>query len=75
MSLQGGIITRRPLCLSSDGRLLLAACGAEVRVYSARTGDHISSLRGHFAEVTSIVEQPGSGSSSGGSTVRVLHPA
>ncbi|KAF8061314.1 ycf24 [Scenedesmus sp. PABB004] len=59
MPLAGGLVTRRPLCFSSDGRLLLAPCGADIRVYSARSGDQLATLRGHAAEVTAVVQEPG----------------
>jgi hypothetical protein len=60
MALQGGIITRRPLCYSSDGRLLIAPCGSDIRVYSAKSGEHIATLRGHTAEVTAVAQDPAS---------------
>eukprot|EP00878_Enallax_costatus_P013093 GHUV01013681.1.p1 GENE.GHUV01013681.1~~GHUV01013681.1.p1 ORF type:complete len:298 (+),score=25.60 GHUV01013681.1:581-1474(+) len=59
MSLHGGLITKRPLCYTTDGRLLLTPCGNAIRVYSARSGDHIATLRGHEAEVTAVVQDPG----------------
>jgi hypothetical protein len=58
--LQGGIITRRPLCYTADGRLVIAPCGSELRVFSARSGEHIATLRGHTAEVTAAVQDPSS---------------
>eukprot|EP00882_Tetradesmus_deserticola_P029930 GHRQ01033565.1.p1 GENE.GHRQ01033565.1~~GHRQ01033565.1.p1 ORF type:complete len:116 (-),score=18.67 GHRQ01033565.1:269-616(-) len=62
MALHGGIITKRPLCYTADGRLLLAPCGSDIRVYSSKSGEHIATLRGHEAEVTSVVQMD-SGSS------------
>lgn len=60
MLLHGGLITKRALCYTKDGRLLLAPCGRDVRVYSARSGDHIATLKGHDAEVTSVVQDTSS---------------
>lgn len=60
MSLHGGLITKHPLCYTKDGRLLLAPCGIDIRIYSARSGDHIATLRGHDAEVTSVVQDTSS---------------
>uniref|UniRef100_A0A383VBL7 WD repeat-containing protein 75 second beta-propeller domain-containing protein n=1 Tax=Tetradesmus obliquus TaxID=3088 RepID=A0A383VBL7_TETOB len=62
MALHGGIITKRPLCYTADGRLLLAPCGNDIRVYSSKSGEHIATLRGHEAEVTSVAQMD-SGSS------------
>lgn len=58
MTLQGGIITSRPLCYTTDGRLIAAPCGNEIRVYSAKSGEHVATLRGHTAEVTAVAQEP-----------------
>lgn len=58
MTLHGGIITKRPLCYTTDGRLVVAPCGNEIRVYSAKSGEHIANLRGHAAEVTAVAQDP-----------------
>ena len=58
MTLHGGIITRRPLCYTADGKLIVAPCGNDIRVYSAQSGEHVASLRGHSAEVTATVQDP-----------------
>jgi NET1-associated nuclear protein 1 (U3 small nucleolar RNA-associated protein 17) len=62
MALHGGIITKRPLCYTADGRLLLAPCGNDIRVYSSKSGEHIATLKGHEAEVTSVVQMDSSSS-------------
>ena len=61
-ALKGGLITRRPLCLSHDGKHFFAPCGNDVRVYSTVSGDHVASLRGHTAEVTAVSLDPSSSS-------------
>jgi len=58
MTLHGGIITKRPLCYTTDGRLVVAPCGNEIRVYGAKSGEHIATLRGHSAEVTAVAQDP-----------------
>lgn len=58
MSLRGGVITRRPLCLTDDGKLFFAPCGKDVRVYSAISGEHVGTLFGHTATATAVALDP-----------------
>ena len=58
MALRGGLITSRPLCYAADGRHFYAPCGSDVRVYSARSGDHVATLRGHADAVTAVAVDP-----------------
>lgn len=60
MSLRGGIITRRPLCFTGDGKVFFAPCGKDVRVYSAASGEHIGTLLGHTGTVTAVALDPAS---------------
>jgi len=57
-TLRGGLITRRPLCLSHDGNLFFCPCANDVRIYSTVSGDHIATLRGHEGEVTGVCLDP-----------------
>ena len=54
----GGLITRRPLAYSVDGKYIITPCDNELRVYSAITGEHLSTLVGHGGEVTCAVLDP-----------------
>lgn len=58
MSFGGGFITRRPLAYSQDGKYILTPSDDELRIYSALTGELVSSLHGHGAEVTCAVLDP-----------------
>ena len=60
MALKGGIITRRPLSWLEDGKVFFAPCGREIRVYSATSAEHINTLTGHTAAVTSVALDPAS---------------
>lgn len=60
MTLYGGLITKRALCYTIDGKLLLAPCGNDIRIYSAASGDNLTTLKGHGAEVTAVVQDPSS---------------
>ena len=60
MSLKGGIITRRPLCYTPDGKAFFAPCGRDVRIYSAASGEHVGTLVGHAAAVTAVALDPAS---------------
>jgi hypothetical protein len=60
MSLKGGILTRRPLCYTPDGKAFFAACGRDVRVYSAASGEHVGTLVGHTAPATAVALDPAS---------------
>ncbi|KAI8464049.1 MAG: WD40-repeat-containing domain protein, partial [Monoraphidium minutum] len=61
MALKGGVITRRPLCLSPDGQLFFAPCDKDVRIYSALSGEHVGTLVGHTATVTAVAPDPANG--------------
>jgi hypothetical protein len=69
MALRGGLITRRQLCWTPDGRVFFAPCGRDVRVYSAQSGEHIGTLTGHTASVTAVALDP-----QAGTQVRALGP-
>lgn len=60
MALKGGIITRRALCFTPDGKVFFAPCGRDVRVYSALSGEQINTLVGHTAKVTAVSLDPSS---------------
>lgn len=55
---RGGLLTKRPLLLAEDGEVFLCVCDNDIRVYSARTGLLLSTLRGHTAEVTALAQHP-----------------
>lgn len=57
----GGGLLRGPV-YSQDGRHILACCDSELRVYSALTGDHLATLRGHVSELTCAALDPKSAS-------------
>jgi NET1-associated nuclear protein 1 (U3 small nucleolar RNA-associated protein 17) len=57
-SLKGGFLTRRPACFSPDGRLIYVPVSTDIRVYSALSGEHVGTLRGHQGEVTAVVLDP-----------------
>lgn len=54
----GGLISKRPLAYSDDGKLLLAPCGRAVKIFSAVTGEQVGTLDGHTADVTCAVLNP-----------------
>lgn len=58
MAFQGGIITRRPLCLTVDGKFFFAPCGKDVRVYSAVSAEQVGTLIGHTATATAVALDP-----------------
>jgi hypothetical protein len=51
-------LTHREPLLTSDGKHVLIVAGNDVRLHSAVTGDHLSTLSGHSAAVTSVVADP-----------------
>jgi WD40 repeat protein len=55
---RGGLLTKRPLLLAEDGEVFLCVCDNDIRVYSARTGLLLSTMRGHTAEVTALAHHP-----------------
>jgi hypothetical protein len=60
MALRGGYLTRHPVVLAQNGKLCLAPCGNDVRVYATRSGELVLTLRGHSKKVTAIAENPSS---------------
>jgi NET1-associated nuclear protein 1 (U3 small nucleolar RNA-associated protein 17) len=57
-TLKGGFLTRRPACFSPDGRLIYVPVSTDIRVYSALSGEHVGTLRGHKGDVTAVVLDP-----------------
>lgn len=54
MSSQGGSLQTRSTAVSPDGAYVLVACGRDVRVHSATSGDRLVLLQGHSDTVTAI---------------------
>lgn len=54
MQVLGGCLRTSTTLVSDDGSHVFIACGPNVRVHSALTGDRLLVLEGHAAEVTAI---------------------
>ena len=58
MVFRGGSLTAREPSLTADGKHVLIIAGNDVRLYSAVSGDQLSTLSGHTAAVTAVVLDP-----------------
>ena len=51
----GGAWGRGTALLTADGKYILVAAASNVRLYSSATGEFVTSLNGHKADVTAVV--------------------
>lgn len=51
----GGAWGRGTALLTADGKYILVAAASDVRLYSFATGEFVTSLNGHKADVTAVV--------------------
>ena len=51
----GGALIHCPSLLSADGKYIIVAASASVRLHSAVTAEPVQILHGHLQDVTSIV--------------------
>jgi hypothetical protein len=58
MTFRGGSLTHCEPSLTADGKHVLVVAGNDVRLYSAVSGDQLSTLSGHTAAITAVVLDP-----------------
>lgn len=51
----GGAWGHGTALLTADGKYILVAAASNIRLYSSVTGEFVTSLNGHKADVTSVV--------------------
>ena len=51
----GGAWGRGSALLTADGKYVLVAVASNVRLYSSASGEFVTSLNGHAADVTAVV--------------------